>query len=195
MSNGFLNVTYNLSTENYPFISRLRNEFTGRVSTFNCVVYFVRKTHSCGIKWGTESPIQVRDKMLGMAIKLKACGAYKVQIENSVIFLEKLLGNNIYYCILIKILTDDLPILRAKTGIFQDDILSIIGISRQTYSAIETKKRRMSWNTFLSLKLFYGYNEKTTNFVEDISAFLSSLRKTLSLSERMKEEQNVASNS
>lgn len=96
---------------------------------------------------------------------------------------------------LIAILTDELPVLRAKIGISQDDISSIIGISRQTYSAIETKKRKMSWNTFLSLILFYGYNEKTTNLVEAIGAFPPSLRKTLSLNRRMKEEQNVAPNS
>ncbi len=91
----FDNGTYKLSTENYPFISRLRNVFTGGVSTFNCVVYFVRKAHSQEILWGTDSPIQVRDKMLGVATKLRARGTYKVQINNSIKFLEKLIGNNV----------------------------------------------------------------------------------------------------
>ncbi len=50
----FENGTYKLSTENYPFISRLRNAFTGGISTFNCVVYFVRKAHSEEILWGTD---------------------------------------------------------------------------------------------------------------------------------------------
>lgn len=93
----FDNGTYKLSTENYPFISRLRNAFTGGVSTFNCVVYFVRKAHSVEIRWGTDSPIQVRDKMLGIATKLRARGAYKVQIGDPVKFLEKLIGNNVFY--------------------------------------------------------------------------------------------------
>lgn len=93
----FENGTYKLSTENYPFISRLRNAFTGGISAFNCVVYFVRKSHSAEIKWGTGSPIQVRDKLLGVATKLVARGAYKVQIENPVKFLEKLVGNNISF--------------------------------------------------------------------------------------------------
>ena len=93
----FDNGTYKLSTENYPFISRLRNAFTGGVSTFNCVVYFVRKAHSVEIRWGTDSPIQVRDKMLGIATKLRARGAYKIQIGDPVKFLEKLIGNNVFY--------------------------------------------------------------------------------------------------
>lgn len=93
----FENGTYNLSTENYPFISRLRNAFTGGISTFNCVVYFVRKAHSMEILWGTDSPIQVRDNFLGIATKLKARGAYKVQVCNPIFFLEKLVGNNLTY--------------------------------------------------------------------------------------------------
>ena len=93
----FDNGTYRLSTENYPFISRLRNAFTGGISTFNAVVYFVRKAHSTEILWGTSSPIQVRDKLLGIATKLRARGAYKIQIDNPQKFLTKLLGNNILF--------------------------------------------------------------------------------------------------
>lgn len=91
----FENGTYKLSTENYPFISRLRNSFSGGISTFNCVVYFVRTAHSVEILWGTDSPIQVRDKLLGIATKLRCRGSYKVQIDNPVKFLEKLIGSNI----------------------------------------------------------------------------------------------------
>lgn len=91
----FENGTYKLSTENYPFISRLRNAFTGGISTFNCVVYFVRKADSQEIRWGTETPIQVRDKVWGIRTDAKVRGAYKVRIENPVTFLEKLIGNNV----------------------------------------------------------------------------------------------------
>lgn len=91
----FENGTYKLSTENYPFISRLRNAFTGGISTFNCVVYFVRKADSKEIRWGTETPIQVRDKVWGVRTDAKVRGAYKVRIENPAKFLEKLIGNNI----------------------------------------------------------------------------------------------------
>lgn len=91
----FENGTYKLSTNNYPFISRLRNAFSGGISTFNCVVYFVRKASSVEIKWGTDSPIQVRDKVLGIATKLRARGSYKIQVENSAKFLETVIGNNI----------------------------------------------------------------------------------------------------
>jgi membrane protease subunit (stomatin/prohibitin family) len=93
----FDNGTYKLSTENYPFISRLRNAFSGGISTFNCVVYFVRKADSQEIRWGTDTPIQVRDKVWGIRTSAKVRGAYKVRIENPVKFLEKLIGNNVPY--------------------------------------------------------------------------------------------------
>ena len=93
----FENGTYKLSTENYPFISRLRNAFTGGISTFNCVVYFVRKADSQEIRWGTDSPIQVRDRIWGVRTEAKVRGAYKIRIINPVKFLEKLIGNNVQF--------------------------------------------------------------------------------------------------
>ncbi len=89
--------TYKLSTENYPFISRIRNAFSGGISTFNCVVYFVRKADSEEIIWGTDSPIQVRDKVWGVRTEAKVRGSYKLRIINPAKFLEKLIGNNILF--------------------------------------------------------------------------------------------------
>lgn len=40
---------------------------------------------------------------------------------------------------LINLLTEELPVFHAKIGLSQDDLGDIIGVSRQTYSAIETK--------------------------------------------------------
>jgi membrane protease subunit (stomatin/prohibitin family) len=90
----FTSGTYKLSTENYPFISRLRNVFSGGISTFNCVVYFVREADSMEIEWGTMQPIRYGDPMLG-PVNIKAGGAYKIQIANPQKFLTKLIGNNI----------------------------------------------------------------------------------------------------
>jgi len=86
----FSNGTYVLSTDNYPFISRLRNAFSGGISTFNCVVYFVRKASGLEIRWGTESPIQLRDPVMQIMTSLQARGAYKVQVGDGAKFLTKL---------------------------------------------------------------------------------------------------------
>ena len=85
---------------------------------------------------------------------------------------------------LIKILTEELPVLRAKIGISQNELSNIIGVSRQTYSAIETKRRDMSWNVFLSLIFFFDHNEKTREMLVGIGAFPDSLQQMLNINKR-----------
>ncbi|MBR2041666.1 MAG: helix-turn-helix domain-containing protein [Oscillospiraceae bacterium] len=81
---------------------------------------------------------------------------------------------------LLKIMTDNLPALRAKLGLSQDEVSNLIGISRQTYCAIETQKRKMSWNNFISLLFLFWYNEKTKVLVSAIDVFPEELQTTLS---------------
>ena len=51
-------------------------------------------------------------------------------------------------------LTPNLTVLRSKAEISQEELSNLIGVSRQTYNAIERKVRRMAWSTDLSLVLF-----------------------------------------
>ena len=62
---------------------------------------------------------------------------------------------------LILLLTDELPILRARLRISQDELARCIGISRQTYSLIENKKQKMTWVTFMAFIAFFQNNAKT----------------------------------
>ena len=71
-----------------------------------------------------------------------------------------------YKNICIEMLTENLASLRAKADITQGEISNLIGISRQTYYAIETGQRTMSWNTYLSLLLFFD----TNNYFQRYSA-------------------------
>lgn len=86
---------FQLSTNNYPFISRLRNILSGGISSFNCKVYFVRKSSSIEILWGTDSPIQLRDPVQMIATSIRARGSLKIAISDSKKFLIKLIGNNV----------------------------------------------------------------------------------------------------
>ncbi len=85
---------------------------------------------------------------------------------------------------LIKRLTNELPVLRAKIGVSQDELSNIIGISRQTYSAIETGKRQMSWNTFLSLVLVFGCNAKTSAMIDGMSIISPELSEVININNR-----------
>lgn len=85
---------------------------------------------------------------------------------------------------LIDTLTDELPVLRARIGIKQEELSDILGISRQTYSAIETKKRKMTWNMFISLLMFFTQNKKTAPVIEMIGAFPDELKNMMNVNYR-----------
>lgn len=72
-------------------------------------------------------------------------------------------------------LTPHLAILRTQAEISQEELANLIGVSRQTYSAIERKIRIMSWNTYLSLVLFYDHNQKTHQLMRQLSLFPTEL--------------------
>ncbi len=61
----------------------------------------------------------------------------------------------------IRDLTDELPALRAAAEVTQEELANAIGVSRQTYNAMEGMKRSMTWNSFMSLILFFDYHPAT----------------------------------
>ena len=61
----------------------------------------------------------------------------------------------------IQTLTNELPVLRARLHISQADLARGVGISRQTYSLIETGKQQMTWVTFMAIIAFFSGNPKT----------------------------------
>ena len=80
---------------------------------------------------------------------------------------------------LIEALRNDLPVLRARVGLSQEAIADKIGISRQTYSSMETGKREMAWTTFLALVAFFQNNEQTLPMLKQIEGLLEGVEKIL----------------
>lgn len=72
-------------------------------------------------------------------------------------------------------LTAEIPSLRAKLGISQGDLARVIGISRQTLSAIERSERAMSWDTYLSMLFFFDNNNLTHQTIRNSNIFPESL--------------------
>lgn len=72
---------------------------------------------------------------------------------------------------LIDLLTPELPVLRKKAKISQDDLSNLLGVSRQTYGAIERRSRRMTWNTYLSIILFYDKNPNTHELIRSLGVY------------------------
>ena len=72
---------------------------------------------------------------------------------------------------LIDLLTPELPVLRKKAKISQDDLSNLLGVSRQTYGANERRSRRMTWNTYLSIILFYDKNPNTHELIRSLGVY------------------------
>jgi len=83
---------------------------------------------------------------------------------------------------LMEILTNELPVLRAKVGLSQQELANRMGVSRQTYGMIETKKQKIAWQSFITLLLLFKNNPDTARIIEWIEACPPELEKYLMLS-------------
>lgn len=72
---------------------------------------------------------------------------------------------------LIRKLTPDLKLLRVRADITQEKLANIIGLSRQTYSQIETGSKLMTWNTYLSLIFFYNSVDETSKLLNALDIY------------------------
>ena len=85
--------------------------------------------------------------------------------------------------LLIKNMTENLPTLRKRLGISQEELSEKVGVSRSTIAGIENKKRSMSWNMFLSLLLIFIKNEDTDRllnvmgiYTDELNAFFNPMK-------------------
>lgn len=72
---------------------------------------------------------------------------------------------------LIQKLTLELKLLRVRADITQEKLSNIIGLSRQTYSQIETGNKLMTWNTYLSLIFFFNSIEETSKLLNALDIY------------------------
>ena len=77
-------------------------------------------------------------------------------------------------------ITNELSMLRARAGLTQEKLANYIGISRQSYYAIENQQRAMSWSTFFSLQCVYSSITETEIILKKLDIlpeeFIQSLK-------------------
>ena len=83
---------YTLSTDNIPILGRLLNLPTGGQSPFKAHIWFINKVHALDIKWGTSTPLQLKDPEFKIPVPVRAYGQFGVQVKDSRKFLIKLVG-------------------------------------------------------------------------------------------------------
>lgn len=74
-----------------------------------------------------------------------------------------------------KLLSENLAMLRAKAGITQEELSNFLGISRQTYSAMESRGKPISWNTYLSLIYIYDNIPDTSSVIHKLDIIPADL--------------------
>ncbi len=75
----------------------------------------------------------------------------------------------------ILLLQANLPSLRARIGISQEEMANIIGVTRQTYYAIESGKRRMMWSAYMALLFFFNSIDSTAEMMRELRVFPTEL--------------------
>ena len=70
---------------------------------------------------------------------------------------------------------ENLPVLRKKLKLSQEGLAGIIGVSRYTIMLIETHKRNMTWNMFLSLILLFDKSAETALLLRALNIYTDEL--------------------
>lgn len=76
-----------------------------------------------------------------------------------------------YRALSVSILQENLAPLRARIGISQEEISNVIGVTRQTYYAIESGKREMPWSTYLALIFFFDSIKSTSEMIRELRIY------------------------
>lgn len=86
---------YTLSTQNLPVMTALQSWKYGFNSPFKAEVYFINTRQFLDQKWGTSSPVMMRDSEFGM-IRLRAYGIYSFRVADPKVFLKEVFGTAAY---------------------------------------------------------------------------------------------------
>jgi membrane protease subunit (stomatin/prohibitin family) len=87
---------HTLETKNLPVLTTLKNWDKLFRSPFKSDVYFFSTRDQLNQKWGTATPVVIRDKEFG-PIRVRAYGTYSYKIKNPKIFYQKVSGTRDLY--------------------------------------------------------------------------------------------------
>ena len=84
--------THTLSTENLPILNKFVNLLFGGKTPFTAEVYYINKTASLDLKWGTSLPILLEDPKYGLILNVGARGQYGICINDTRLFVSRIVG-------------------------------------------------------------------------------------------------------
>jgi membrane protease subunit (stomatin/prohibitin family) len=88
--------SHTIATANIPYVVDLIGKAFSGETPFKAEVYFVSLREFTDLKWGTPTPITIKDPVLRMA-RVQARGAYAVQVSEPQLFVNKIVGTQGIY--------------------------------------------------------------------------------------------------
>ena len=82
---------HSLTTKNLPVLTTLMGWKYGFHSPFKAEVYFVNTRNFTNLKWGTKSPVILRDQEFG-PVRLRSFGTFVVRVHDPAKFIEEIVG-------------------------------------------------------------------------------------------------------
>lgn len=89
---------YTLNTQTLPVLTALNNWDKLFKSPFKSDIFFFSTREQLDQKWGTTTPITVRDKEFG-ALRIRAYGTYTYRVQNPKVFFQKISGTREKYTV------------------------------------------------------------------------------------------------
>ena len=73
----------------------------------------------------------------------------------------------------------DLASLRMLLGASPDEMGEILGVSKTIYRSMESGKRELSWNQYLTLLFMFHFNNRTGLVVDGLGLYPETLKKRI----------------
>jgi membrane protease subunit (stomatin/prohibitin family) len=142
---------YTLNTHNLPLLTDLLNWDKGFESPFKSDVYFFSTRLQINQKWGTATPITLRDKEFG-AVRLRCYGIYSYRISDPRTFFTQISGTrDAYYTAELEGQLRNTVVAR-MTEIFAASDISFLDMASQQAHLASTASEQMK-PTFAALGL------------------------------------------
>lgn len=167
---------HTITTANIPLLINLIGKAFSGQSPFRAEVYFVSLRELTDLKWGTPSPITIKDPELGMA-RVQARGSYAIQVTNPQLFVNKIVGTQGIYrtsdiqgffrSIILTKLTDII-------GEIKKSVIELAGMAEEVTMAVRAKAAEEFAARGVNLTSVYveylGPTEETAKAIDERAA-------------------------